>query len=662
MLDAGRLTLDHTAFSWTPSDNAVIYCAWLSQLGLYGLYQLYGLPALFTLRYAVLAAPLAAAGILAWRTGTLRHPLTWVLALLGVLMSSAAMFIKPQLISYALTTALVLMWLLIRRGGDRSGGWAYALPVLMVIWVNGHGGFTIGLVYLAVALGGEYLNAWLSPSHAAHPRVRRHLLYAVALCGVAVFVTPYGWRYPLQFFTISLPAIDLQAVREYDSIFAPSQRGLRYVEYGAAAAGLIAALAVRRRRDDIDWALVFTNLVFAAMYAYYVRLTFFWAPVVLLSGVALLAERPRWCWPTSSGSRRALGIATVAASVLLAASAIRSDMLTPVVGGWRGFGNGYWNPEEEADYIARHFPGAKLGNDYNAGGYLIWRLWPGNRVFMDARYFPYRSWFPDYLRLETTDGIDRLLRRFPADVWCVELLLPKTVAWFRSSPEWEPAFYGASAAVFVKKGTPLPGGRLESGTGIGEIRNLYQALLVLAFAFDVHDFPSAERVVAGMERRFDAGHERPVVAGARRALDGVVAHQRGEFDQAVRLLIDVAPSYQGAPAAALLDSTLQLTARRWQSNDVSGALEMARLAVQVAPQSAVSRYNAGVIGWWQQRQAPGAAEAWRRDLEAFLGLGRPTDPALVQAIDTATRIVKGLESNRPAVLTPARQLPAGVSP
>jgi hypothetical protein len=155
---------------------------------------------------------------------------------------------------------------------------------------------------------------------------------------------------------------------------------------------------------------------------------------------------------------------------MLGASAIRSDRLTPVVGGWRGFGNGYWNPEEEADYIARHFPGARLGNDYNAGGYLIWRLWPGTRVFMDARYFPYRSWFSDYLRLETTEGIDQLLRKFPADVWCVELLLPKTVGWFRSSPDWVPAFYGSSAVVFVKRGTDLPGGRLQAGTRIGEIR------------------------------------------------------------------------------------------------------------------------------------------------------------------------------------------------
>lgn len=655
MLESGRLTLDHTAFSWTPSDNAVIYCAWFSQLGLYGLHQLFGLPALFVLRYAVLAVPIAAAGVLAYQGGVIRHPLTWALALVAVLMSSAAMFIKPQLISYALMTATVLLWMMVRRRGDDAWRWLYALPVLMLVWVNTHGGFIVGLAYLGIALAGEHVNAWLSPSRAASPVLRRHLLGALALCAVAVFATPYGWRYPAQFFTVSLPAVDLAAVREYDSIFAPAQRGLRYLEYGAAAAALLLALAARRRLRDIDWALVFTNLAFAGLYAYYVRLTFFWAPVALLSGIALLAERPRWCWPESPGSRRAISAAIVAATLLLAFGAVRADGRTPVVGGWRGFGNGYWNPEEEAEYIARHFQGVRLGNDYNAGGYLIWRLWPGTRVFMDARYFPYRSWFADYLRLETTDGIDQLLQRFPADVWCIELLLPKTVAWFRTSPAWEPAFYGSSAVVFVKRGTALPGGRLQTGSGIGEIRNLYQALLVLAFAFDVRDLPGAERVVAGMERRFDAEHERPVVAGARTALDGVLAHQRGDHENAVRLLTDVAAAYQGVPAAALLDSALQLTARHWQADDVAQALRLARFAAQIAPQSPVSRYNAGVIGWWQQQQSPNAGDlAWREDLTTFLALAPRDDPGLARPVDTATRIVQGQGTGRPVVLTPGR--------
>ncbi len=37
MLARGTLVTDHTLYSWTPSSNATIYCAWLAELVLYGL-------------------------------------------------------------------------------------------------------------------------------------------------------------------------------------------------------------------------------------------------------------------------------------------------------------------------------------------------------------------------------------------------------------------------------------------------------------------------------------------------------------------------------------------------------------------------------------------------------------------------------------------------
>jgi hypothetical protein len=84
MLANGTLIPDHTAFSWTPTDNVIIYCAWLTQLPLYGLHQLGGLPALFGLRYGLFLAVLGGVVAYARHVGTARHPLTWFLAIVAL--------------------------------------------------------------------------------------------------------------------------------------------------------------------------------------------------------------------------------------------------------------------------------------------------------------------------------------------------------------------------------------------------------------------------------------------------------------------------------------------------------------------------------------------------------------------------------------------------
>lgn len=659
MLANGTLVLDHTSFSWTPADNVIIYCAWLTQLALFGVHQLGGMPALFLLRYVMFLVVLGAVVSYARHLGAARHPLTWFLTIVALLMSSAALVIKPNMASYGFMSATVLLWFWIRHRGEQAWRWAYLLPVLMVLWVNSHGGFVMGMAYLAVATIGEILNVRFSPGMALPPVLRRHLLRAVALCFLAIFITPYGWHYPWQFLVVDLPSADLLAVREYDSIFAPNQRGMRYVEYGAIAAVILAGLSISRlRRSRVEWGLLLVNLVFAGLYVYLARLTSFWAPVALVSGITMLADGRRWLEPHTLLRRRAIGFATLLAGVLLGAQALRAATLEPVVASWQGLGNSYWNPEEEADYIARHFAGVRIGNDYNAGGYLIWKLWPETRVFIDARYFPYRSWFHEYLGFETTTGIGALVRKYPADVWCVELVLPRTVAWFRSSPDWVPAFYGASAVVFVRRGTPLPGGRLQSGTRIGDIRNLYQALLALAFALDVRDPDGALRIVTGMERRFTSAGERAIVGGARAAIDGVIAHRRGDHRTAVRLLAQVATEYQGLPATLLVESALLETRRLWLADDVPGALEMARVAARFAPRGLMARYNAGIIGWWLHRQTPGSREElWRADLEAVVSMPTADDPALRAAVARARALLEGRSSGRPPVLAPAVLLP-----
>ena len=48
-----------------------------------------------------------------------------------------------------------------------------------------------------------------------------------------------------------------------------------------------------------------------------------------------------------------------------------------------------WLPAGAADFILEHDLKGRMLNTYNGGGYLIYRLYPQQRVFIDGRYNPY---------------------------------------------------------------------------------------------------------------------------------------------------------------------------------------------------------------------------------------------------------------------------------
>jgi tetratricopeptide (TPR) repeat protein len=80
-------------------------------------------------------------------------------------------------------------------------------------------------------------------------------------------------------------------------------------------------------------------------------------------------------------------------------------------------------PDGAASFIQSHRLAGRLFNSYEDGGYLIWRLWPEHRVFIDGRGLSEQA-FADYRRVlyDETNGVvaSQLLDRYQADLVLVE--------------------------------------------------------------------------------------------------------------------------------------------------------------------------------------------------------------------------------------------------
>ncbi len=523
LIEYRTLVPDHTAFTWTPAESPTIYCAWLSEIFLYLLHAAGGLPVLFAFRYACLLVFVLAVWFLARRQGVAGHPLTWLICLLGVLMSQNAAYIKPEIFSYVFMTLTVLTWLRIKSDAGKARRTCYLFPLLMLLWVNSHGGFIFGAVFLFVIGFGEALNLLLSPEAAVPSSVRPHFFAALVLSGLSIFATPYGWRYPGYLFSSLLMDSKegyFKPIEAYMSTLDPRAAHFHYTSY-LVVAGLILlclmAHGAKRRRPD--YAILLANLAFACLFTRFLRATYFWAPVFSLSAVHLLALGPKGFRPEGRVPALALGGVVLLVCLFFGARAALDAVCKPYGSRWFGFGISYQNPVEEAGFIRDHLAPYRLGNDYGSGGYLLWALGPEKKVMIDPRQFPFKAWLDQYGAFRSGRRVRPFLRDFPFEVCCVRYECRGLVGWFLHAPDWKIAFYGPAAVVFARRDVSLPQGVPRRGQGMEGIRNMTQALFVFDFAARIQDWQSARKVLAGMREHFKCPAQRIQVQDASDWLD-----------------------------------------------------------------------------------------------------------------------------------------------
>jgi hypothetical protein len=520
MLARGTLVLDHAAFSWTPASNAMIYCAWLSELALYWLWEHVGPWSLFALRYAVLFGIVGLAARYAWLAGAGRTILTPLLLILLILASRTGTAIKPELFSMLLLSAVLFVYFrakLARVLGREPSASFYLVPLLVLIWVNAHGGFVLIAPFLAASAAGEAMNALVSPALAFSRRGLKHLAAAWALCGVAVTLTPYGWRYPVQLFDDYVlgqtARPDVAWNSAHRAVLDATSLPLHLAEYSVLFGALLVTLLIvlyktRGRGARVDCAVVLVNVAYLALYFPQLRTTYFWPAAVTYSAFYLIRaahhrsrdDVDRWLNALPTGQ----AIVSVAIGLLLfiGARAVYEARYKPLERSWLGFGIGNVNPVAEAEFLAAAGLGPRIYNIFDSGGYLLWRLDPAYKVMVDQRSFPYLSWFDDQYRFSIGESFEEFLRKYPADVALIDLAKADCVRNFVRAPDWQLAYYGPTAAVFVKRDVGVPeAARRVAPDRFQVLRSPSTTVQLFEFATFIGDGGTARAVLAEMQTR-----------------------------------------------------------------------------------------------------------------------------------------------------------------
>jgi len=660
-IENSTLIPDHTIYSWTPAGNEIIYCTWLSEIFLYCLYSLGGLPLLFVFRYLCICFLFFGAVFYAKQLNLLDHPLTWLLCLLALLMADAGILIKPESISFVLITAVAWNWWHIKSSQSISWKNYYLFPVIMFIWVNSHGGVVFGYVFLASIVVGELLNSIFGGS-AIQTENKKHFFLATVLSLLMLLATPYGYRYPLQLLRQFVPTTDNLVynshISQYFSPMVLETGKLDLVKLGIiAVALLVMSFFSLVSEKKIDYSFVTTNIMFVSLYTCFYRTTYFWAPVYLFSMLYLFSCKPRIWYQKETTISVILNSALIMVCVLLALYSVHTSLRRPQPYMYTGFGKGDSVPVHETNFIKANYSTLNIGNTYNQGSYLLWELWPENQIMIDSRQFPYRDWSVSFFNFVNNPDAHRdFIKRHDCDVWLVGLHRPQLCLWFIKSSDWDLAYYANNAAVFVKKGVTVSSSYTEKKyTDMLSLQNTYAALAAFRFAISVKDWHMADIVRSRLESFRQISNILDIAENAVGLQKAYQAYFAADYQDTVDSLEGQAMhDYMNNPSMLSFAYT-HLANNAWVQQQDETALEYSKKALNAMP-TMYSLYNFGIISRYLNQEDPvfqldGAFNTWQKALEesikisAYFAVGN-------HIREMAEAAINGKYLKRPMLLRP----------
>jgi|GEM_PF-972062 len=161
-----RALITTDVFSYTRFGQPYFNNAWFAEIVLYALWTAGGAP-LFVLARALLVASFYA--IVFWLTYRASRSERWSAAFvwLAALASFPHWQLRPQTLVLPIFAGYV--WILTRYLEERRAS-LWALPLLMILWVNLHGSFVFGLMLVGLAVMGEVVQrVFLSAPVTARP-------------------------------------------------------------------------------------------------------------------------------------------------------------------------------------------------------------------------------------------------------------------------------------------------------------------------------------------------------------------------------------------------------------------------------------------------------------------------------------------------------------
>lgn len=417
----------------------------------------------------------------------LRWSANFLVALGLVLLAASASMIhfltRPHVLSWLFT----VLWFWVLESYERQGytgspdarrHFPWLLPAVMLVWVNVHGGFLVGLVLLGIywlsavrqwfRLREDRLEDALSKIQAGK-RARALVLVGI-LSALATLANPYGWRLHLHIYRYLSNRFLMDHIDEFQS---PNFHGVAQKCFAALLMLAFVAVVARKRASSELRASGILIVLFAMLSGLYASRN------IPASSLLLILVIGPWLSDAAQNlvylfaKRRSLLASQAVASphfsqrMQVIESSLRGHlwpMAAVLLTAWIAFHGGRLGakPLMHAHFSAKRFPvaavnymqnnhaeGPVLGPD-SWGGYLIYRLYPRAKVTVDDRHDLYGEQFlKSYLKtLHAEPGWQNFLEEYPVRY----VIIPKDSALaslLAATADWHQIYADELAVIFV---------------------------------------------------------------------------------------------------------------------------------------------------------------------------------------------------------------------
>ncbi len=373
-LATGRWIAEHHAvphtdpFSFTVAGKPWIAHEYLTDLFMFALHRIGG----FTLLELVNAGVLTGAF---WLTYLRCRSNRWISAAVVVLAAWAArpgFAIRPQ--SITLAFAALTLWILTRYLEDRNWRRLLLLPALTLVWAQMHAGFALGMALILAILVVEAVD-WLAHRGGAGPKVWWKLALTAVACAAVPCLNPNGFA--LLKFPFDVTGMKANAmISEWQP---PALELPQFYPFIALIVVTLVAMMSSPKKYRPGQFLLLAVVVFAALRS--ARNI----PIAVILLAPLAAEHLRTGAMVRGFQKSPKKLALAGASALVVAAGIFCAGAIYAGIRFQNSAEGKLFPAAAVDFIEQQHLPPNLLNDYGYGGYLIWRLYPRYKVFIDGR-------------------------------------------------------------------------------------------------------------------------------------------------------------------------------------------------------------------------------------------------------------------------------------
>lgn len=368
--------------------------------------------------------------------------------------------IRPEIFGYLF--GAVFLWLLLAYQGNQVGrSWLWLLPVMTLFWVNLHISFFIGIVLIGIF--------WLRESIEFKRNVKSDIgfseskfkwLTLTLIAAVLVsFLNPNTWRgalYPLKIFeNYGYRIVENQSIWFLEK-YGLNEPNLLLFEavFGLLALSFIFLFV--RARKEVTLVNILLSLFFSVMAWLALRnlalFGFFMLPVLAFNLNAIIPLSLQNNFLKSKIFFILCVLAIVTFIGFNARERLKTLNQTAGAGVWSG-------NSRSASFFMREKLAGPIFNNYDIGSFLIYYLYPKEKVFVDNRpeaypadffedvYIPMQEDESEWIRQDQKYNFNAIFFGYhDLTLWAQDFLAKRI-----NDPVWAPVYADAYAIIFLKR-------------------------------------------------------------------------------------------------------------------------------------------------------------------------------------------------------------------